>query len=132
MIDKLNGCIFWLKMIANQKNIILFGIKSAKINKNEFDSEPAYTKKFLKTKLKPHGDEVTDFYDNKIPKVSKNPFSLDSALNKNENYNLQVFLKECKDNEEKVNRHILMIIWAIFCLLISLIFLMKNRLKKWV
>ena len=86
----------------------------------------------MKTKLKSHGDEVTDFYDNKIPKVSKNPFNLDSALNKDENYNLQVFLKECKDNEKKVNRHILMIIWAIFCLLISLIFLMKNRLKKWV
>ena len=64
----------------------------------------------MKTKLKPHGDEVTDFYDNKIPKVSKNPFNLDSALNKDENYNLQVFLKECRDNEKQVNRHILMII----------------------
>ena len=60
----------------------------------------------MKTKIKSHGDEVTDFYDKKIAKVSKNPFSLDSALKKDENYNLQVFLKECKDNEKKVNRHI--------------------------
>ena len=31
--------------------------------KKEFDSEPVYNKNFLKTKIKPHGDEVTDFYD---------------------------------------------------------------------
>ena len=29
--------------------------------KNEFDSERAYNKNFLKTKIKSHGDEVTDF-----------------------------------------------------------------------
>ena len=27
----------------------------------EFDSEPVYNKEFLKTKIKPHADEVTDF-----------------------------------------------------------------------
>ena len=32
-------------------------------NKKEIDSKPAYNKEFLKTKLKPHGDEVTDFYN---------------------------------------------------------------------
>ena len=37
--------------------------------KIEFDSEPVYHKEFLKTKIKSHGDEVTDFYDKKIPKV---------------------------------------------------------------
>ena len=31
--------------------------------KKEFDSKPVYNKEFLKTKLKSHGDEVTDFYD---------------------------------------------------------------------
>ena len=85
----------------------------------------------MKTKIKSHGDEVTDFYDKKIAKVSKNPFSLDSALKKDENYNLQVFLKECKDNEKKVNRHINDDL-SFFCLLVSLIILIKNRLKKWV
>ena len=55
--------------------------------KREFDSEPVYNKIFLKTKIKSHGDEVT-------------------ALKKDENYYLQVFLKECKYIEKKVIRHI--------------------------
>ena len=33
--------------------------------KKEFDSEPIYNKKFLKTEIKSHGDEVTNFYDKK-------------------------------------------------------------------
>ena len=37
--------------------------------KKEFDSEPAYNKNFLKTKIKSHGDKVTDFYDKEIPKL---------------------------------------------------------------
>ena len=35
--------------------------------KKEFDSEPLYDKEFLKTKIKSHGNEVTDFYDEKNP-----------------------------------------------------------------
>ena len=31
--------------------------------KNEFDSDPVNNKEFLKTKIKYHGDEVTDFDD---------------------------------------------------------------------
>ena len=55
--------------------------------KKEFDSEPVYNKEFLNTKLKSHGDEVTDFYDKKIPKVDSNHtclvvISLDSAIKK--------------------------------------------------
>ena len=34
--------------------------------KKEFDTEPVYNKNYLKTKLKSHGDEVTDFYDKKF------------------------------------------------------------------
>ena len=46
---------------------------------------PVYNKKFLKIKIKFHGDEGTDFYDKEIPKVASNHtclavFSLDSAL----------------------------------------------------
>ena len=33
--------------------------------KKEFDSESVYNKELLKTKIKPHGNEVTDFYDKK-------------------------------------------------------------------
>ena len=32
--------------------------------KKEFDSQPVYNKNCLKTKIKSHGDEVTDFYNN--------------------------------------------------------------------
>ena len=34
--------------------------------KKEFDSEPVYDKNYLKTKIKSHGNEVTDFYDKKL------------------------------------------------------------------
>ena len=66
----------------------------------------------MKTKIKSHGDEVTDFYDKKIPKLDSNHtclavISLDSALKKDDNYYLQVFLKECKYIEKKVIRHII-------------------------
>ena len=79
--------------------------------KKEFDSEPVYNRELLKTKIKSHGDEVTDFHDKKFLKVGFNHtslvvISLDSALKKDENYYPQVFLKECKYIEKKVARHI--------------------------
>ena len=83
--------------------------------KKEFDSEPVYNKEFLKTKIKFHDDEVTDFYHKGIPKVDSNHtclavISLDSALKKDGNYYPQVFLKESIYIEKKVVRHILMTI----------------------
>ena len=62
---------------------------SAEIKK-EFDSEPVYNKEFLKTKIKPHGDQVTGFYDKGIQKMDSNHtclavISLDPALKKNDN-----------------------------------------------
>ena len=65
----------------------------------------------IKKALDSGPDEVTDFYDKKIPKVDSNHtclavISLDSALKKDENYYPQVFLKECKYIEKKVLRHI--------------------------
>ena len=69
--------------------------------KKELDSEPVYNKKFLKTKIKSHGDEVTDFCDKEIPKVDSNHtclvvISLDSVTKKKENYYPQASLKQCK------------------------------------
>ena len=69
---------------------------------------------FLKTKIKTHGNKVTDFHDKKIPKVYSNNtclavISLDAALKKEDNYYPQVFLRECKYIEyieKKVIRHI--------------------------
>ena len=75
--------------------------------KKDIDSESVYNKEFLKTKIKSHGDEVTDFYDKKISNhTCLAVISLDSALKKNDNYYPQVFLKECKYIEKKVIRHI--------------------------
>ena len=79
--------------------------------KKEFDSEPVYNKTFLKTKIKSNDDEVTHFYDKEIPQVDSTQtsvaaVSLDSALKKNENYYLQVILKEFKYIGKKVIRHI--------------------------
>ena len=59
----------------------------------------------MKTKIKSYGDKVTNFYDKEIPKVDSYHnhlavISLDSALKKDENFYLQVFLKECKYIEE--------------------------------
>ena len=57
-------------------------------------------RKKIKTKIKPHRDETTDFYNKETPKLDSNHtclavINLDSALRKDENY-LQVFLKESK------------------------------------
>ena len=78
--------------------------------KKELDSEPVYNKNYLKTKIQSHGDEVTDFYDKKIPKLDFNNIclaviTLDSALKKDDNYYPEVFIKECKYIEKKVIRH---------------------------
>ena len=64
--------------------------------KKEFNSEPVYNKKFLRTKIKSHGDEVTDFYDKGSNNTRLAVINLDSALYKDGNYFLRVFLKECK------------------------------------
>ena len=80
--------------------------------KKEFDSNPICNEKLLKTKVKSHGNKVTDFYDKEIPKADSNHtclavISLDSALKKDEIYYPQVFLKECKYANKKIVRHII-------------------------
>ena len=60
--------------------------------------------------MKSHGNEVTDFYDKKNSKVDSNHtclavIRLDFALKKDDNYYLEVFLKECKYIEKKVIRN---------------------------
>ena len=58
-----------------------------------------------------NGDKVKDFCNRKIPKLDSNGsclavISLDSSLKKDDNYYLQVFLKECTCTEKNVVRHI--------------------------
>ena len=86
---------------------------------------------FFKTKIISHGEEV--FYDKKVTKMDSNHtcltvISLDSAFKKDENYFPQVFLKRLNTFRKKLI-DILMIIWVIFLLFMSLIIVMKNRLK---
>ena len=40
--------------------------------RKEFDSKPVYNKNYLKTKIKSHADEVTDFKTKKFPKFDSN------------------------------------------------------------
>ena len=80
--------------------------------KKEFDSEPVYNRYFLKTKIKSHGNEVTDIYDKEIPKEDSNHtclavISLYSACNNDGNYYPEVFLRECKYIKTKVIRNII-------------------------
>ena len=94
----------WRRRLVKKYNTIWDKV-SAYIKK-EFDSEPVYDKNYLKTKIKSHGDEVTDFYDKKTPKLDSShtclaAISLDSALKKDDNHYPQVFLKECKYIEKK-------------------------------
>ena len=49
-----------------------FWDKFSILYKKQFDNEPVYNKKFLETKLKSHGNEVTDFDDKKTLKVDCN------------------------------------------------------------
>ena len=79
--------------------------------KKEFDRKPVKNIFFLKTKIKSHGHQLTDFCNEKIPKVDCNHTCLavinfDSALKKDDHYYPQAFLKECKYIEKKMIRHI--------------------------
>ena len=88
---KLNGWIFFLKVMTYQKNTIWDKVSSD--IKKEFDSEPVYYKKVLKTKIKSYGDEATGFHDEEIPEVGSNNtylavINIYSALKKDKNYYL--------------------------------------------
>ena len=103
-IKSYDGQTKWMYFLIEDDDLlekynIIWDKVSADI-KREFDSKPAESKNFLKTKIKSHGHEVTDFDDKIIPKVDPSHtflavISLDSTLKKDDNYYPQVFLKEC-------------------------------------
>ena len=115
LVKSYDGQIKWMFFLIEDGDLLekyntIWDKVSADIKK-EFDSKPVYNKKFLKTKIKSHGDEVTDFYNKEIPKVDSNHtcltvISLYSALKEDDNYYPQVFLKECKYITKKVIGHI--------------------------
>ena len=63
--------------------------------KKEFDIKPVYNKEFLKTKVKSHGDEVTDFYDKKIPKVNSNHTCLDKLTCTLLSRKMRIIISKC-------------------------------------
>ena len=90
--------------IVKKHNAIWYKVSSD--FRKEFGSEPICNKESLRTKIKSHGDEVTDFFEKEIPKVHSNHTCLavtssDSALKKDESYYFQVFLKEFKYIKKK-------------------------------
>ena len=72
MMAKLYGCICLIEDDGLLEKYITIRDKDSANIKKELDSEPVSNKEFLKTKIKSHCDEVTDFYDKKIPKVNSN------------------------------------------------------------
>ena len=107
MMDKLNDLIEDDGLLEKYNTI--WNKASADLIKSTY-SETVPNKEFWKTSMKSHGNEVTDFYDKKNSKVDSNHtclavISLDFALKKDDNYYLEVFLKECKYIEKKVIRN---------------------------
>ena len=96
MMDKIKWVYFLIGddyLLGKYNNI--WDNVSAEINK-ELDGEPVYNIKFLKTRIRSYGNEITDFHDKEVHQVYSSltclaVISLDSALNKNGNYHLQVF-----------------------------------------
>ena len=82
--------------------------------KKEFDSNPVYNKKFLRTKIKSNYGKInTHFQNNKLPKedtrfICLSVISIDSIFRTGKNYYPQVFLDELKNviKEEKIHYYI--------------------------
>ena len=72
------------------------------ITEKEFDSNPVYNKKYIKTKVKSYKGKInTNFHNNEISKegsefICESVILLDSVYKKDKNYYPQVLLEECK------------------------------------
>ena len=89
--------------------------KVSKSIKNEFDSDPVYEGKYLKTKIKSYKGKINaNFHNNKIPKEDSQFIFLSVTLinsvfrTDNNNYP-EVFLEECTFiiKEKKIPKHII-------------------------
>ena len=81
--------------------------------KKEFDSEPVYSEKYLKAKIKSYNGKIkTNFHDNKIPKEGSQLICLsviltDSVFRTGKSYYPKVFLEEYKHvvKEKKIPKY---------------------------
>ena len=69
-VKSYDGQAKWMYFMIENDNLLekyntIWDKVSADI-RTEFDNESVYNKNYLKTKLKSHGDVVTDFYDKKF------------------------------------------------------------------
>ena len=82
--------------------------------KKEFDSEPAYNEKYIKTKIKSYKGKInTNFHNNKLPKegsqcICLSVILINSVFRTGKSYYPQVFLEECKYvvKEKKIPEYI--------------------------
>ena len=89
--------------------------KVSKSIKKEFDSDPVYEEKYLKTKIKSYKGKINaNFHNNKISKEDSQFFCLSVILinyvfRTDNNYYPEVFLEECKFiiKEKKIPKHII-------------------------
>ena len=93
VLVKQNGSIFCLKMLLCWKSFLIFELTSVILKSN------------LKTRIRSYGDEAIGFQSKKMPEAGSNyifwPVTLiDSVFEKEKNYYLHVFLKECEYNEK--------------------------------
>ena len=72
------------------------------IKKREFDSNPVYNEKYIKTKIKSYNGKINkSFLNNKIPErgsqcICLSVIFIDSVYKKDKSYYPQVFLEECR------------------------------------
>ena len=75
-VKSYDGKTKWMYFLIENDDLLekcnIIWDKAGLISKQEFDSEPVYNKNVLKTKIKCHVDEITDFYDKKILKFDSN------------------------------------------------------------
>ena len=76
--------------------------KVSNIIKKEFDSNPIYNEKYIKTKIKSYNGKInTNFHNNKTPKegsqyICLSVILIDSVYKKDKSYYPQLFLEELK------------------------------------
>ena len=75
--------------------------KVSNIIKNEFSSDPEYSNKYLKTKIKSYDEKVnTNYYNDKMPKegphcICLSVILIDFVFKMGKSYYPQVFSEEC-------------------------------------
>ena len=79
-VNSYNGQTKWMYFLIEDYDLLeKYNTTLDKVSadlKKEFESEPVYKNDFLKTKIKSRANEVTSFYDKKIPKVDSSHLCL--------------------------------------------------------